>query len=441
MLRRLLLIFLPSLTTSLAHADESAWHCQQDPEQGWVCGGQNKPTQSLESKVIPPQVNETLKTEQPVISPIENTAQKANKSLKNTTPTPTSEPTFVTPAKTEETINKTDGIVTKQENNIPPNTTSQTNNNSQTPATDITKNNINYVKSDVLESFRFNIFKPAFNSEQESIFNNLTNRLNTDPWQNCTVQNNKFIAPSDNSIKRKTSPLDVESNYSEILDNEIGIYTGKVKMQHADQSAQSESANYDSVSETLNLQGGVYYSEDQLAFYSNAATLQLATDQAKLRDTLFIVPSLPLRGSAKAIYRDNKDLSRYTGVNYTSCRPNNQDWIIHADELKVNRESGKGSAKNAWLEFKGLPLFYSPYLSFPVDNRRLSGFLAPNYNFTQNSGFGFAIPYYFNLNPQYDATFTPHYLEKRGFLLGTNFRYLSEHTLNSISVDYMPDDA
>lgn len=383
MLPRLLLIVLPPLSVSICLADQSAWQCQQNNEQTWTCSGDNRANTSS-----------TLETS---TSPVLETS------------------TVVSTVPSESATAITETSIAKEHHHY-------------------------YNNTELLDAFRFNLFKPAFDSQQEHIFNELNKRLHDDPWQNCNVQNKLDYVITPHQDNRKAAPLDVESNYSEIIDNEIGNYSGKVKMKHADQQAQSESAHYDSVSETLNLQGGVYYSEDELAFYSNAATLQLASDQAKLRDTLFIIPSLPLRGSAKAIYRDDKVLSRYKDVAYTSCRPNNQDWVIHADELKVNKDTGKGAAKNAWLEFKGLPLFYAPYLSFPVDNRRLSGFLAPAYNYTQNSGLGLSLPYYWNIAPNYDATLTPHYLDNRGFLLGTQFRYLSKQSTNTMAIDYMPDD-
>ena len=78
----------------------------------------------------------------------------------------------------------------------------------------------------------------------------------------------------------------------------------------------------------------------------------------------------------------------------------------------MNKITGKGTANNAWMEFKGTPVFYSPYLSFPIDNRRLSGFLAPSFGSTKNSGFRFSAPYYWNIAPNYDATLIPRELNK-----------------------------
>jgi LPS-assembly protein len=189
------------------------------------------------------------------------------------------------------------------------------------------------------------------------------------------------------------------------------------------------------------MQGGVFYSEDELALYSETATLKLASDQAKLRDTLFISPTTPLRGRAKVVYRDNKTLSRYTDVAYTSCKPGNQDWVMHASELKINKATGKGAAKNAWLEAKGLPVFYFPYMSFPIDNRRLSGFLAPSYHYTQTGGYSVAVPYYWNIASNLDATFNPKYFAKRGMLLGGNFRYLFEKTKGNLAFEVLPYDS
>jgi LPS-assembly protein len=285
------------------------------------------------------------------------------------------------------------------------------------------------------------LLTPAFDHQQEQTFSALVSQLKYDPWENCSVEpgTKRDFVPM--AKQRESSPLDVKSNYAEIFDNEIGSYSGNVKIGRADQQASSNSANYDSVSEILDLHGNVYYSEDELALSSETATLNLASDQAKLRDVQFIAPTSPLRGRAGAVYRDSKALSRYKEVAYTSCRPGNQDWIAHASELKMNKITGRGAAKNTWIEFKGTPVFYSPYLSFPIDDRRLSGFLAPVFGSTQKSGFNISTPYYWNIAPNYDATIIPRYLTKRGALLAGKFRYLTEQSRGNVGVEVMPNDS
>ena len=284
------------------------------------------------------------------------------------------------------------------------------------------------------------LLTPAFDHQEEQVFRTLVSQLKYDPWENCSVgrgANRDFVPGAD---KRETSPMDVESNYAEVFDNEIGSYSGNVKMTRADQHSSSNTANYDSVSKVLDLHGNVYYSEDELALSSESATLNLASDEAKLRNVKFIAPTTPLRGRAQAVYRDSKTLSRYKNVAYTSCRPGNQDWVVHASELKMNKISGKGSAKNTWVEFKGVPVFYSPYLSFPIDNRRSSGFLTPSFGSTRTSGFNIKTPFYWNIAPNYDATIIPHELTKRGPLLAGKFRYLTEQSTGKVAMEVMPHD-
>lgn len=294
------------------------------------------------------------------------------------------------------------------------------------------------------DSYSLSLLDPAFDADQEQTFENLKDQLKQDPWENCGVpQQPKQNQPqvSDNKKLRDSAPLELTSDFAEVFDNEIGSYLGNVEIKRADQHSLSHIANYDKVSETLDLNGDVYYNEDQLAVYGRSASIKLGSDQAKLRDAQFIAPRGHLRGSSKAVYRDSKTFSRYKDVAYTSCRPGNQDWVLHASELKLNDETGKGAVKNAWVEFKGVPVFYAPYLSFPKDNRRLTGFLPPSLHYTQQAGVGIYTPYYWNIAPNYDATFTPRYLTSRGLLLGGDFRYLTEMTRGDVKAEFLPNDS
>ena len=103
--------------------------------------------------------------------------------------------------------------------------------------------------------------------------------------------------------------------------------------------------------------------------------------------------------------------------------------------------TGQGTTKNTWIEFKGTPVIYTPYLSFPIDDRRLSGFLSPTFSSTRYSGMLIAAPYYWNIAPNYDATLTPRELSSRGPVLGGKFRYLTEHATGKLGAEYMPNDS
>ena len=117
--------------------------------------------------------------------------------------------------------------------------------------------------------------------------------------------------------------------------------------------------------------------------------------------------------------------SRYADLLYSTCRPGQEDWSLKARHLEIDEKKGWGIARHARLRFGGVPVFYTPYLSFPIDDRRKSGLLVPSTGSSSGSGFELITPYYFNLAPNFDATVSPRYLEKRGLLLGAEFRFLT----------------
>jgi LPS-assembly protein len=475
MLRRLFLVFLPSFTASTSFANEASWNCEQNKDtKEWVCVGDAKPkalpkevsTQVEPSKSIQPVIAEPAQIKQPV-QITKPTIPAVIEKIQPVVPKPAPMPPAVVAKPTEIIKPSSPELV---QTNIPANTealksTQPTIPELPKPIDDGTVTqpgwncgaqkgdeawNCQLVGADPkgkaatveTNESTMRILNPAFDHQQEQIFGTLTSQLPYDPWGKCDAEPSStpqaFIPGAD---KREISPMDVKSDYAEVFESEVGSYSGNVKMSRADQKSTSKTANYNSLSDVLDLHGDVYYSEDELALHSNTASLNLASDQAKLRDVQFIAASTPLRGRAKTVYRESKTLSHYQEVAYTSCRPGNQDWVVHTSELKMDKTSGKGTAKNAWLEFKGAPVLYSPYLSFPIDNRRLSGFMAPSFGSTKYSGFRLAAPYYWNIAPNYDATLIPRELSKRGPLLASKFRYLTEQSKGRLGLEFMPNDS
>ncbi|MDO9270664.1 MAG: LPS assembly protein LptD [Methylobacter sp.] len=479
MRRRLILFFLPSIYAPVSIANEAIWNCAQDKDsKEWVCVGDKKPAEKTSEAKMPastesldnaqespvkdeqPAPTKAVESAQPVIAEPDRAPVEAVET-QQLVPVEKAEAELGSPKIPVSTnSDKNTRQVSMEPNPIaPPSADTNSKRALQTDANrpgwtcDAKAADKNWdcklVGADpkgqarVIETSEpgMSFLTPAFDHNEELTFSNLKSQLKYDPWQSCTAPDGKKPGFMPEKDLREVSPLDIDSDYAEIFENEIYNYTGNVEMTRADQRSVSNKASYDTVSETLDLQGSVYYSEDELALHSESASLNLASDQARLREALFISPATPLRGRAKTIYRESSTLSRYKEVAYTSCRPGNQDWVVHASELKMNKISGQGSAKNAWLEFKGTPVFYSPYLSFPIDDRRISGFLAPSFGNTQRGGFSLTTPYYWNIAPNYDATFRPRYLAKRGAILGGNFGYLTEMTKGTADLEFMPHDS
>ena len=125
---------------------------------------------------------------------------------------------------------------------------------------------------------------------------------------------------------------------------------------------------------------------------------------------------------------------------FTTCEPGRDDWYVRANQMDIDYAGNVGVARNAWIEFKGLPLMYTPWIDFPLQEKRKSGLLAPTVKLGGGNGFEFAQPYYFNLAPNYDATVTPRILARRGLMLGGEFRYLMPEYSGQMTGEGIADD-
>lgn len=213
------------------------------------------------------------------------------------------------------------------------------------------------------------------------------------------------------------------------------------------------------------VQGGLLVRADRL-HYDIIQDLVRATGQVRIeRDgNLFTGPELQLRvnqfegyflnptyrfaatqagGRAERLDFINDQRLVITGATYSSCPPDgSQDppWLLSADRVRLNTDQNEGIAEGGVLRFMGVPILAAPVLSFPVSDERKSGWLPPSLTFDTRSGIQFGAPYYWNMAPQRDATFTPTIVSRRGFGLETEFRYLEPQYAGELQLNLLPGD-
>ncbi len=148
-----------------------------------------------------------------------------------------------------------------------------------------------------------------------------------------------------------------------------------------------------------------------------------------------------IRASAKQVFFEGQNLKRLKNASYTSCAADVDDWYIKSTTLELNDYTRTGEATNAYVQFKGVPILYTPWMSFSYNNQRKTGFLAPLWGSTSRSGFELLTPYYINISPDMDATIATRFLSKRGIQLQGEFRYLGESYSGSNSLEYLDNDS
>ncbi len=132
-------------------------------------------------------------------------------------------------------------------------------------------------------------------------------------------------------------------------------------------------------------------------------------------------------------------------ASFTTCRrlpgPNwMPDWILRAASISIDNEEEVGQAQGAVLTFKGVPILPIPALTFPLSNKRKSGFLPPAIGVDNVNGIELSVPYYWNIAPNRDATLFPAVMSKRGVDLGGEFRYLESAYAGQLRANFMPGD-
>lgn len=148
----------------------------------------------------------------------------------------------------------------------------------------------------------------------------------------------------------------------------------------------------------------------------------------------------PYRQGAAEYLKLQEQSVKLQQASYTSCSGAEPDWLMEADDIRLNRDKGWGEADNMVLRIQDVPVFYLPYLSFPIDSRRRSGVLFPSFGYSTEDGLDYAQPYYLNLAPEYDALLTPRYIQNRGVQLQTEFRYLLSRGSGQLNLEFLPND-
>jgi LPS-assembly protein len=146
------------------------------------------------------------------------------------------------------------------------------------------------------------------------------------------------------------------------------------------------------------------------------------------------------RGDAREAIFLSRNEVELKDARYTSCPLGSDEWYLRLQNLTVNDATQIGTARNVSVTFKGVPILYAPWLDFPLSDQRKSGFLTPTFGSSDSTGFDLSVPYYWNIAPNYDATFTPRLLTNRGLQLNAEARYLRRSNSGQFDVEYLPSD-
>jgi LPS-assembly protein len=203
----------------------------------------------------------------------------------------------------------------------------------------------------------------------------------------------------------------------------------------------ADALHYDQDTDMADAYGQVHLNNNGAVFAGPEAHMRVDSSEGFMSAPKYRFNVTGGSGSAERVDLLDNERSVFTKGTYTACScSDNPAWYLKGGEFDFDTGADEGVAYNSVLFFQGVPIFASPWLSFPLSGDRRSGILPPSYSLSSTNGFELSLPYYFNIAPNRDLTITPRLISKRGVQLQSTFRYLSPTYSGSITGEFLPDD-
>ncbi|MGH8688451.1 MAG: LPS-assembly protein LptD [Burkholderiales bacterium] len=239
----------------------------------------------------------------------------------------------------------------------------------------------------------------------------------------------------------KTPPATIDAQSIEGISGLEVTARGNVEFRQGDTEVYADFLKFNREYGRLEATGGVRLMQGGNRFFGPRLEYDTATRTGELEAPSFVLQGVQTaRGGASRIEFLGPDHYRLHDAHFTTCEPGHDDWVILAKSLDLDFADDDAVARGARLRFLDTPILGSPYLSFPLNNRRKSGLLAPTFSQTTTRGAELAVPFYWNIAPEQDMTIVPTYMSKRGEQLKTQYRYLGQSYVGEARLEYLPDD-
>lgn len=202
----------------------------------------------------------------------------------------------------------------------------------------------------------------------------------------------------------------------------------------------ADDMNYDVVDDRVDAKGNVRVLRQGNRFQGDELRLKLDTGVGYMRSPVYRLMQRNAQGYAERIDFESEDVATINNGVYTTCNGPDPDWYLKTGKLTLDDSTGIGVARNAMLVFKGVPVAGTPRISFPLGEQRKSGFLAPTFLSSTNTGLQLSVPYYWDIAPNRDVTLRPRFMATRGLMLGADVRYLERDLAGETRFEFMNDD-
>jgi LPS-assembly protein len=257
-------------------------------------------------------------------------------------------------------------------------------------------------------------------------------------------------APAGASVPIRKSPAhgnpltsgggwDIKTDEATLGANGIITLKGHVLARQGERRIRTNELRYDKANNSVRTRGGIDYT-DPLVHVTGSGGSYSPTAGARFESARFNLLHRSARGAAREMRLTPQGIINLQRVTFTTCPVNDQSWVLRAARITLDTRKRVGTGRGARIDFKGVPIFYLPWVSFPLGDQRKSGFLFPTVGNTSRGGAQLSVPWYWNIAPNADFTFQPTEYSRRGPDIGGDFRYLNRRQQGELDWDYLPSD-
>lgn len=226
------------------------------------------------------------------------------------------------------------------------------------------------------------------------------------------------------AVSDEDAPTVITARSVEAKDGKVLEAVGEAELRKNDELIHADHLLFLQESKELFADGDVRVEKKGTAMTGPSLKMNLDDNTGTMVQPTFTFTDANVRGDAKVMHILGKQEFEFESASYTSCPAGNDDWLLKMSTLELDRNTQIGTAYNARIEFMGVPFLYTPWMNFPLNDQRRSGLLGPVLGSTNKGGREFTVPLYWNIASNYDATFSPRFIQKRGTLYDNEFRYM-----------------
>ncbi len=233
------------------------------------------------------------------------------------------------------------------------------------------------------------------------------------------TQNNK--RPEDERIDIYADSLKTVTPYTLLLN-------GDVHLLRKNDEIFAEQIIVNQQDQSISASGKITYLDNESYTKADSAQLQQSDSTGIFNNAELFSTANHSTIQADTILQQSATQKTLANIRYTTCEPSKPYWQLRAQSMQLNHKTGRGFAKHVQLRVLDIPFFYFPAFSFPIDDRRVSGFLYPSFANSDERGAEINIPWYWNIAPQADATFTSRVMSMRGWQFNSQWRYMRSNS-------------